>query len=430
MSAPVIHPPISPAIEVATPSPSTKAARLPSLDVFRGIVILAMLIVNNIGDNAAVGYFWSHADWKPVSLSADFKAWLGHPTFADFPLFHHCTLADFVMPMFMLIIGIALPFSVASQDRRKVPLSSQLWKSAKRAVILYAIGWLIFDISLPLVAYLHSAEPAKTLSFTLGMNVLQLLAVGFFLTRLGYLLPLWARLALAAALYAWHFALLKCLPQGAIPAGTFTEQHEAVGYLYHTLRIFHPFTIIPRHLSITIAGMLSAPPATATMLLGTFLGDCLRSNKPARTFLFFSLLCLTAGIALSFFLPMNKPRWTPGYLLYTTGVGTLLLTTLHLLLDNPQRPSHIAQRISLPFTILGTNAIGIYVLTILLKIYTLYLPRVTVDGKLVTLNTAYIHTLLSATTPQLGSWLYTLSLLAIVWLAATLAYKKNWIWKV
>src|SRR4051794_1604145 len=67
----------SPVVEYASPATSKPPPRLLSLDVFRGLVILAMLVVNNIGDNGTTGYFWRHSNWQAMSWAQAWQAW-GH----------------------------------------------------------------------------------------------------------------------------------------------------------------------------------------------------------------------------------------------------------------------------------------------------------------------------------------------------------------
>src|SRR4051812_16623836 len=72
----------APMIEYASPRTAMMSRRLLSLDVFRGLVILAMLVVNNIGDNATTGYFWKHADWPAMSWGQAWTTWgnaIWHP---------------------------------------------------------------------------------------------------------------------------------------------------------------------------------------------------------------------------------------------------------------------------------------------------------------------------------------------------------------
>src|SRR3982751_5983921 len=68
------------AIDYAAPDIAPRPPRLLSLDVFRGLVILAMLIVNNLGDGATTGYFWKHADWPAMSPGYAWRAWWGYTT--------------------------------------------------------------------------------------------------------------------------------------------------------------------------------------------------------------------------------------------------------------------------------------------------------------------------------------------------------------
>src|SRR5438552_3299795 len=66
-----------PRVPRVSPSPPPPP-RLVSLDVFRGLVILAMLLVNNLGDTATTGYFWKHADWPAMSQRHAWAAWWGY----------------------------------------------------------------------------------------------------------------------------------------------------------------------------------------------------------------------------------------------------------------------------------------------------------------------------------------------------------------
>src|SRR5689334_1149332 len=65
---------------VSNPMNAPAAPRLMSLDVFRGLVILAMLVVNNLGDGGTTGYFWKHADWPAMGQGYAWRAWWGYAT--------------------------------------------------------------------------------------------------------------------------------------------------------------------------------------------------------------------------------------------------------------------------------------------------------------------------------------------------------------
>src|SRR5439155_25445233 len=99
-------------------------------------------------------------------------------------------------------------------------------------------------------------------------------------------LPAGSRLAVALALFLWHWILLKFAPQGDVTAGTFTREHEAIGYIYSTWPIFRSVDLLAwfkpalaGRLMLNLSGILSVAPAAATMLLGTLVGDWLRRTE-------------------------------------------------------------------------------------------------------------------------------------------------------
>src|SRR5205814_5589483 len=84
------RPLVSQEVEVGVEQTPVKAQRLASLDVFRGLTILTMIIVNNPGNGSFYGPL-EHAKWD---------GW---------------TLTDLVFPFFLFIVGVAIPFSFAKR---------------------------------------------------------------------------------------------------------------------------------------------------------------------------------------------------------------------------------------------------------------------------------------------------------------------------
>ena len=115
-----------PAVEVSTVAPSP-GERLHSLDVFRGITIAAMLLVNNPGTWAAVYPPLRHAEW------------------------HGWTPTDLIFPFFLFIAGVAMTFSFGKLLARGESRAALLAKSAKRAAILFALGLVLH--SYPWIGY-------------------------------------------------------------------------------------------------------------------------------------------------------------------------------------------------------------------------------------------------------------------------------------
>ena len=114
----------------ATPAPTTTAAagdgtgpeRLASIDVFRGLTIIAMILVNNPGSWSAVYSPLRHAEW------------------------HGWTPTDLVFPFFLFIVGVVIPLAMGRRLARAGGESKRgvlLMRAARRALILVALGLLL-----------------------------------------------------------------------------------------------------------------------------------------------------------------------------------------------------------------------------------------------------------------------------------------------
>lgn len=441
-------------LQAAAPSPpqqlsatpgGVKTPRLLSLDVFRGLVILAMLVVNNPGSDQ-IGYFWRHPDWREGAFGPAFARWWDavvsvaapwHAAFTQFPLWRHCTLADFVMPMFMLIIGLAIPYSAASARKAGLSPAATWGRVFRRAAVLVVLGWILCYFRDQFAPWVYGQRP---FSITLGMDVLQLLGVAYLVARVLYELPRSPRLLAAAGLLIWHWAFLKFGYQGEVPRGTFEAfrdpatgrmiEHSAVRWAYDHWGVWGG--AVTSWLNLNWVGMLSVPPAAGMMLLGTFAGDWMRDpsldpRRRGRLLAVAGSILAVVGIAWAFDLPMNKPRWTPPYLVYCAGVGFLVLAGLYTLIDIRA----LRGRWSVALAALGMNAIAAYWLTIMFKVLALNLPRVAYDGKTMSLTDAIIRALQDGLgSVWLGGWAFTLLFVGFWWGVLLLAYRYRIVWKI
>jgi predicted acyltransferase len=415
-----------------------------SLDVFRGLVILAMLVVNNLGDGESTGYFWKHADWPAMSQSHAWRAWWGYatasPVWKDrqahipleryqveaklgtkrvqlrlttrtadethtrqlafevdqlerqlaaldeeqqlaaspwrrIPIFTYCTLADYVMPAFMLIIGVAMPFSVMAAAMRGRSSSAMWLRTLRRVCMLVLLGWILVYFRDDFAAQLHGEDP-RGWSLRLGMDVLQLLGLAYLVARVCYAFPPAARAVLVALMMVWHWSLLRFVPQGPIvPVGTFSPHYEAIGYLYGDWPVLH----LGERVFVVLNGLLSVPPAAATTLMGTLIGDWLARDVESRVKIArlaaWGVVLALIGLLWGMDLPFNKPRWTPAYLVYVSGVGAVVLAGLYAIIDQ-----YRVREWSYFAVVFGANAIAVYWLSIMAKILLLNTPRVASDN--------------------------------------------------
>ncbi|MBV9849657.1 MAG: DUF5009 domain-containing protein [Armatimonadetes bacterium] len=339
-----------------------------------------MLLVNNIALNTRTPPQLMHAPWN------------GGVRFADL-----------VFPWFLLIVGVAIPYAWASHRRKGWGRGRYLVKALGRAAALVALGCLI-DSSI-----------ARTPLFDL--DVLQLIGLAYFVAAaLAMLLPAGPRLAVAALFLIAHWFVIRHVAVPGMPAGTFLPGRNVIAYVNaHSLARYH------------LAGLISVVPASALVLIGTALGDALRRElfAPAKRF----GIMMASGAALTMLgwlwhwvLPYNKPVWTASYILFTGGLGALVLGTLYGLLDI-KKTADIWKAWALPLVIFGSNAIVAYVAPILVKLYIL---RVwTWPGTRVPLEQAFLHGAVHRWGPVEGGWAYTLGYIAFWWLVLVILYRRK-----
>ena len=209
-------------------APLESGTRLVSLDAFRGLTIAGMLLVNNIALDTRTPAQLTHAPWN------------GGVRFADL-----------IFPWFLLMAGVAIPFSAAGAKAKGLALWRYDLKVLGRVLALVFLGCLI-DSSL-----------AKQPLFDL--NVLQLIGLAYGVASLLYALPLPRRLAVAFGLLVLHGAAIKWLPVPGIGAGAFRADANLIAHLNQTY-------LQPVHLD----GLISVVPTSALVLIGSAFGDLLR----------------------------------------------------------------------------------------------------------------------------------------------------------
>ena len=370
-----------------------KPKRLVSLDAFRGLTILGMLTVNNIalGDKAPQQVL--HGEWSGA-----------------------VNMADLVFPWFLFIVGVALPYSVASARRKKLDLWHYDLKALWRAMALVALGCLIdsFEMHRPVF----------------DLDVLQLIGLAFFTAVLvGGLLRLPGRLILAGLLLLANWAIIRKVPIPGYGSGHFTEQLNTIDYINKQY-------LNPVHLK----GLLSVIPTTALVLIGTAVGDLIRRKKISPLAKIGTLAVCGGGMIAAgwiwsshelgaFSLPMNKPCWTASYILFCGGWACIGLAIMYGLID--ATPGKWGARLSFPLLVFGSNAIVAYVAPILTKVAILSNIHTTgSNGQRMDLVTALISWFHTHYGQINGGWAYTATYIAFWWCILLVLYKKRWFLRV
>ncbi|GGJ86671.1 heparan-alpha-glucosaminide N-acetyltransferase domain-containing protein [Deinococcus aquiradiocola] len=371
-----------PALTVTPQGTAVRVARLSALDAWRGLTILLMLLVNNVALDTLTPRQLQHAPWGAG-----------------------LTLTDLVFPWFLFCAGAALPFSLAAAQRSGLSGARLVRKLAGRTVLLYLVGCVVTS--------------AAEHTFTLGLGVLQLIALASFTGGVISLLGVWWRVAVAAALLVGYDVFLNVFPVGG-QAGVFTPDANPVKVLNDVL--LGPWGL---------RGLISVVPTTALVLLGSVVAQPLRDRSRAAP-----LLLLTAGSVMTAcgwlwaqHLEFNKAVWTPSYVVYTAGLATLGMLAFWLLADGGGRWAGVGTRLLSPLTVPGRNSLFAYVAPILFKVWVLMDWNVTWAGKAMPIRDALLSLARSHFGVWGGGWLYTLGYIAAVWVVLWALARRGWTWK-
>ena len=309
------------------PKPSI---RLTSLDVFRGITITGMLLVNKAGLASQVYPPLLHAEWNG------------------------CTPTDLVFPFFLFIIGVAIAFSLSQYtEGNRVDRTSVYWRIGRRCCILFALGLLL------------NGFPTYDFSTIRIMGVLQRISLAYLLATLVVLnLPQRGQWALAVLLLVGYWVAMSFVPVPGYGAG-FLSREGNLGAYIDRLVIGTEHLYRPDFNSMgDPEGLFSTLPAVVTVLAGYFTGQWLRTQPvKSRTsvgLVLFGIGCLGVGWAWGWVFPINKKLWTSSYVLFTAGWALLLLATCYELIEVRRW-----RRWGWPFEVMGLNAIFVFVASVL-----------------------------------------------------------------
>ncbi|MBH8565532.1 acyltransferase family protein [Nostoc sp. CENA67] len=374
--------------------------RLTSLDVFRGITIVGMILVNMVGVADDVYPPLAHAEW------------------------HGCTPTDLVFPFFLFIVGVAMTFSLSKYTEANKPTKAVYWRILRRAAILFALGLL-------LNGFWNKGVWTFDLSNIRFMGVLQRISLTYLLASLAVLnLPRKGQWILAAVLLIGYWLALMYIPVPGYGAGVLTRDGNLGAYIDRL--------IIPKaHLYAGDSyknlgdpeGLFSTIPAIVSVLAGYFTGQWIRSQPvQSRTSIglaLFGIGCLIMGWAWGWTFPINKKLWTSSYVVFTNGWALLLLAACYELIE-----VRLIRRWSRAFEIMGLNAIALFVASVLIIKILVKTSIGTGENAPSTYNWIYQNIFASWAGTLNGSLLFGL-VTVLLWLAVGIfMYRQRWFIKV
>lgn len=349
--------------------------RFLALDVFRGMTICFMIIVNTPGNYATTYAPLLHAHWDGFT-----------PT-------------DLVFPSFMFAVGNAMSFVMLKWTNYSQ--AQVLGKIFKRTLIIFLIGYLMYWF--PFFRLDRDNHIiAAPFSETRIMGVLQRIAIAYCIASLMiyYLKPKWVLAITILILVGYKFIMTgfgDLTPQGNIG---FKIDRWLMGenHMYHG----EGFAFDPE-------GWLSTLPSVANVVFGYFVGRYVQLKGKTYEGLAHLLLAGFALLTLAYFwdlsFPINKKLWTSSFVLYTVGLDCIILAAIMYVVDFAKKTSWTGF-----FQVFGKNPLFIYLLSEIL-ITILYMIRI--DGMNLP-RWAYAH-IFSHAGAYLGSFLFAIFYMLICW---------------
>ncbi|MFM9911767.1 MAG: acyltransferase family protein [Chitinophagaceae bacterium] len=383
-----------------------------SLDVFRGATVALMILVNNPGSWANLFSPLAHAPW------------------------HGCTPTDLVFPFFLFAVGNAMAFVMPRMETAGTAFF--LKKVITRTVLIFAIGlflnWAPFiKWSGDSLVLKYWIDPANASSGIRIFGVLQRIALCyFFAALLIYFFKIRGSFLFTTILLLGYW--MMCLLFNP------TDPYSLTGWFgtaidKQLLGEVHMYK--GEGLAFDPEGLMSTIPAIAQVVFGYFAGNYIQQKEKnyemlTNLFVAGSVLIFT-GFCWDLSFPINKKIWTSSYVLYTTGLAIVVLSILIYLIEFKK----VKGAWSRFFDVFGKNPLFIFVLSGLLpRILGLlrWVDQVNLQGeKTYTSALPWFYDQVCkpvSNNLKVGSLLYALCLVSIMWIIVWAMDKKKWYVKV
>ena len=308
--------------------------RLISVDVFRGLTIAAMILVNYPGSYENTYAFLEHSHWNGISP------------------------ADFIFPFFIFIVGVSIALSFSKQIATEKPRKEMVKKILIRSLEIWAIGLFIHFL------------PDLDFSFWDYFGVLQRIAQVYLVCALLYLFTDWkTQIYLFSGILLVYWITMSFIPFGDFVAGTMEPGQNFAAWFD---RLFFSAETLGKH-GWNSEGLYSTFPAIASGITGLLAGRFIVIRKISEKTLIWlfttGALSVIAGALWDWQFPINKKVWTSSFVLYTSGWASIVLALSLWLIDFMEYKNNMLARIGVMF---GMNAIAVYVMADVFQTIYLY----------------------------------------------------------
>ncbi|MFY0652348.1 MAG: DUF1624 domain-containing protein [Cyclobacteriaceae bacterium] len=366
-----------------------KNERLLTLDVFRGMTIAFMILVNNPGS-------WSNT-FSPLRHSP----WNG------------ATPTDLVFPFFLFIVGVSVFFAFSKYGQTLNAQTSI--KIAKRTAMIFLIGLALnyFPFYNQSLSELRIMGVLQRIALAYGIAAFLCLGVSDkHLPKVGILILLayWGLLYFLGG--DDPFSLENNIVR-TVDLAIFGEAHIYGGYGIP----FDP------------EGLLSTLPSIGTVIFGYLIGSLIKgesNNKGqlVKNLLLVGVLSIFVALIWDQYFAINKPIWSSSYVLYTGGIACLVIAILIELIDIRQYKGRTKA-----FVIFGMNPLIVYAFSgIISTTFRKIIKWENATGESTNVHSFMFNDVFLGILPdfpKLASLCYALFIVAICWLLAWVLYRKN-----
>lgn len=296
--------------------------RVLSLDVFRGITVAAMILVNNPGS-------WGHIYWPLKHAN-----WNG------------CSPTDLIFPFFLFIVGVAIVFAFYNL-KNTIPHKTLLLKIFKRGFIIIGLG--LFLNLFPYFDFAHERIP----------GVLQRIGLVYMVCAIIYLkTSRHSQYFIFWFLIIGYYLLMNYIPIPGIGNANLDKETNLAAWVDRLL-------LTQNHtwkqtVTWDPEGVLSTIPAIASCIFGMIMGFIVKTeSKPSIVaplrLIYHGITAIVMGICFDYFFPLNKSLWSSSYVLFTAGLATVYFSILYWLIDIKGYKTGTSF-----FMVFGLNAITVF----------------------------------------------------------------------
>ncbi len=359
--------------------------RFLSLDVFRGMDVCLMIIVNSLGSYETAWSPLLHAEWDGF------------------------TLTDLVFPTFLFVVGNAMAFSIGKYEA--LGHAEVLKKIGKRTAIIFLLGYLMYWF--PFFNINEAGEFIfRPISHTRILGVLQRIALCYGIAAL--IIHYWktkGAIYFAIAALAGYQLILFLFGDLSMLGNVGTSIDLAIlgdNHMYHGEGVaFEP------------EGILSTLPSVVNVLIGYLTASYIKEKGNGYETIARLMICgaalLLAAQWLDLFAPINKKLWSSAFVMQTTGLDLLILPVIIFVID------HLGKKSWTPFfEVFGKNTLFIYLLS---EVLVISLYWIKVGG--VSLYSWIFDNIFRMAGDTTGSFLFGAWIMLTCWIVGKILDKKG-----